>query len=521
MEQRRWQSREHQLARSLGEVGADHISPSFSDNLSYSRGAHSYKFGVYFERLLNREAPGGQWSGVFDFGTSTTNGFTTAAGNTGFAYANALLGNFNSYSEQSARPFTNEEIRLIQWYAQDQWKVSSRLTVNYGLRFGYHSPFHQIDGQGSNFDPARFDATKSPLLYIPFCKGGTPAVGTACAAANQFAIDPREASNASPTLFNKNLVRAVIPGSGDTLDGLALPTDSTTPLGYRHTAPVDFEPRVGFAFDIFGTGKTVLRAMGGVYHAPRIGGGTGGASSLGNNPPQQRTFQILNGNIDQLASLTNTAALFPVTISALEVNSQTPTSYNTSFGVQQDIGFKTVLEVSYVGSLTRHLGQRRNINSLPDGAKFVDCRFISASLCHPANRDPLTASSALNNDFLRPIRGYGDINVVTWDGNSNYNSLQVQINRRYTRNFQYGVAYTYSKSFDYANDDTSDLSSPRPYKAFNYAPSDFDQTHILRSTTSTTCPILAGNGTTLCRERSSAAGSSPALRHTRRASRRI
>lgn len=90
----------------------------------------------------------------------------------------------------------------------------------------------------------------------------------------------------------------------------------------------------------------------------------------------------------------------------------------------------------------------------------------------------MAASSAKNNDFLRPYRGYGDANVVTWDGNANYNSIQIQLNRRYTRGFQYGVAYTYSKSFDYANDDTSDLSFPRPYKAFNYAPSDFDQTHI-------------------------------------------
>src|SRR6185436_18353389 len=166
------------------------------------------------------------------------------------------------------------------------------------------------DGQGSNFDPSRFNSAAAPLLYIPYCNGqpnGIPAFGTACAAASQFAIDPRELNSPGRTLFNKNLIRAIIPGSGNTLNGLALPDAPTTPTGYRHTAPVDFEPRVGFAFDIFGTGKTVLRAMGGVYHAPRIGGGTGGASSLGNNPPQQRTFQILNGNIDQLVNLTSTA----------------------------------------------------------------------------------------------------------------------------------------------------------------------------------------------------------------------
>jgi Carboxypeptidase regulatory-like domain/TonB-dependent Receptor Plug Domain len=467
-----------------GEVGEDFIKPSFADNVSYTHGNHSYKFGAYFERLLNREAPGGNWSGTIDFGTGTGNGFTTAAGNTNFAYANAILGNFNSYTEQLARPFTNEELKLFQWYGQDQWRVSRKLTINYGMRFEAHSGQFQLDSQGSNFDPAKFDPAKAPLLYVGYClgqPGGVPPLGTTCSAANSFAADPRIANPTAAQLLNKNLVRAIIPGTGDLLNGLELPGDPNTPTGYRHTRTIDFEPRVGFAWDLFGKGKTVLRGMAGTYHMPRIGGGTGGASSLGNNPPEQRTFQILNGNIDNLTNLTNTAALFPVAISALEVNSKTPSTYNYSIGIQQDVGFKTVIEASYVGAFGRHLGERRNINSIPDGAKFVDCRVIPANLCHPENRDPLSsaAASAKNNDFLRPYRGYGDITRVTWDGTSNYNSLQVQVNRRYTHGFQYGLAYTYSKSFDYANDDTSDLSLPRPYKNFNYATSDFDQTHIL------------------------------------------
>ena len=467
-----------------GEVGADHIRPSLSDNLSYTRGDHSLKFGLYVERLFNREAPGGTWSGQLDFGTSNTNGFTTAAGNTGFAYANALLGNFNTYTEQSSRPFTNLQLNQVQWYAQDQWKVSRKFNLNYGMRFGYTSGQFQLDDQGSNFDPSRFDPSKAPLLYIPYCNGqpnGVPAFGTACAAANQFAIDPRDINNPSRTLFNKNLVRAIISGTGDPLNGLALRTDPSTPRAYRETPAIYYEPRVGFAWDILGQGKTVIRGMGGVYHMPRVGGGTGGASSLGNNPPQQRTFQILNGNIDTVTSQTNTAALFPVTISALEAHSNTPLTYNFSLGVQQDIGFKTVVEVSYVGALARYLGERRNINAVPDTSRFVDCTVAAkyGVPCHPENRDPLTASSAKNNDFLRPYRGYGDINLVMYSGTSNYNGLQVQLNRRYTRGLQFGVAYTYSKSFDYANDDSSDVSFPRPYKNFNYAPSDFDQTHIL------------------------------------------
>ena len=460
-----------------GEAGKDYILPSIADNLSYIRGNHSYKFGLYFERLLNREAPGGNWSGTFNFGTSS--GFTTSLGSTGYAYANALLGDFNSYSEQTARPFTNNEIRLLQWYAQDQWKVSSRLTLNYGLRLSYHSPFYQRDGQGSNFDPSRFDPAKAPLLYMPYCIGGTPATA-ACSSANRRAVDPRNLPNPTPAqlLTNTNLVGTYVPGTGDPLNGLVLASDPNTPRGYRHTAPVDWEPRAGLAWDISGKGKTVLRMMGGAYHAPRVGGGTGGASSMGNNPPQQRTFTINFGNINNLENLVGTALNSPGTISAIEANSSTPTTYNVSMGIQQYIGFKTVMEVSYVGSFTRHLGERRNINGVPDSAKFIDL--------HPENRNPFSAVTqngprlvgTLADNFLRPYRGYGDINITTYSGSSNYNGLQVQVNRRYTRGFQYGVAYTYSKTFDYANDDSSDINFPRPYKAFNYGPADFDQAHI-------------------------------------------
>ncbi len=203
-----------------------------------------------------------------------------------------------------------------------------------------------------------------------------------------------------------------------------------------------------------------------IYHAPRVGGGTTGGN-LVNNQPANRSFSIDFGNINQLANLTGTAITRPSNINAVELNSKTPTIYNFTLGVQREIGFKTVLEVSYVGSFARHLGQRININDIPDGAK------LGAN-----NISPVTGSR-LPDEFLRPYRGYGDITMVTWAGTSNYNSLQVQANRRYTRGFQAGLAYTYSKSFDYANDDSSDVFFGRPFKAFNYAPSDFDQTHIL------------------------------------------
>ncbi|HEU4766972.1 MAG TPA: carboxypeptidase regulatory-like domain-containing protein, partial [Pyrinomonadaceae bacterium] len=447
-----------------GETGNDYIKPSFANNLSITHGDHSMKFGVYYERLLNGEAPGGQWSGVFNFAGNDSN-YTAALGNTGYAYANALIGNFRNYQESTARPFTNLRLTQVQWYAADQWKMSRKITINYGVRFGYHSPFQQIDGQGSNFVPELFNKAQAVSLYesacaVPFTPPAT------CPVAQRRAKNPITGELIPLVGANAGLVGAIVPGSGNPNNGLVLGIDPDTVRGYRKTRAIDIEPRFGFAWDVFGRGKSVIRFHGGIYHAPRVGGGTTGGN-LVNNQPANRSFSIDFGNINNLAALTGTASTRPSTINAVEQDSHTPSIYNFTFGVQQDIGFETVMEVSYVGSFARHLGQRININGVPDGARLGT-----------NNIDPVTGQR-IGNDFLRPFRGYADINMVVWAGTSNYNSLQMQITRRYTQGFQYGVAYTYSKSFDYANDDSSDVFFSRPYKDFNYAPSDFDQTHIL------------------------------------------
>ena len=446
-----------------GEVGNDYILPSISDNFTLTRDNHTYKAGIYVERIRNGEAPGGNWSGSFNF-RSDEGAYTAALGNTGNPYANALIGNFRSYSESSSRPHTDLERLLTQWYVQDQWKATRRLTLTYGARMGWYSQWAQRRLDASNFDATRFDPAKAPVLYRPFCVGGTPAT-TPCANANRRAIDPR---NPAVLLTNTNLVGTFVPGSGDKLNGLAVGTNPNVPHGFKDPAPIQWEPRFGFAFDIFGSGKTVLRAHGGMYHSTRTGGGTTGGNLVG-NPPFQRNVTIDFGSIDRLADLVGTALERPAGINAVEIHTKTPTIYNFSMGIQQDIGYGTIVEVSYVGSLARHLGERRNINGVPDGARLLDL--------NPQNRNPF-GTGALGDDFLRPYQGYSDINVVMGSGTSNYNGLQVQVSRRYASRFQYGIAYTWHKTLDYANDDSSDVSFPRPYKAFNYGPADHDQTHI-------------------------------------------
>jgi hypothetical protein len=490
-----------------GETGNDYVQPSFADNVSYIRGNHSMKFGMYFERLLNGEAAGSLWAGQLSFTNSTSGGWTAALGNTGHPYANALLGNFQQYQETQFRPHTNIEQDMVQWYAQDQWKINRRLSLNYGVRFGWHTPFYQRDRIGSSFDPSLWDPSSLPRFYVPWCRlpGNVPSPtwtdAAACPTANRVGVDPALIVNGvlpagAPTV-NQNLVRTFVPGSGNILNGLQLARDPNTPKGYRiFDDQIDWEPRVGFAYDLTGKSRTVIRGMFGVYHTPRAGGGTTG--DLTGNPPEQRTWTLTNGNIDNLQALLNQLLandlVFPWgSVRGLEKQTHTPEIYNFSFGVQQDLGWGTVIEASYVGSRARWLGEQRDINQQPDGARLVNCNILPAGVpCNTRGRDPFTALSdtnpttgALNDDFLRPFFGYGDaINFVTFSGTSRYDSLQVQVNRRYSAGLQYGVAYTWSKASDATSDDRDGLDFStgtlfgRDYRKFNYTAADFDQRHV-------------------------------------------
>jgi hypothetical protein len=144
-----------------------------------------------------------------------------------------------------------------------------------------------------------------------------------------------------------------------------------------------------------------------------------------------------------------------------------PQTMNFSLGIQRELGFRSVIDISYVGSLARHLINQRNINSIPMYARF-----------DPANRDTTTASSPLPDNYLRPYLGMSTINMRTFDGTSNYHGMQMSVNRRMTNGLQFGVSYTFAKSLGVSNADFGGLSYYFPWRRGNYGPLGYDIRHM-------------------------------------------
>ena len=325
------------------------------------------------------------------------------------------------------------------------------MTVDYGVRFLWYTPWWRPDNVAANFRPDLYDPAQAPQLFQPVVVNGQ-----------------RRARNpVTGELVAEVLVGTFVPGTGDAANGMEIAGEPGVPLGFRKMRAPEIEPRLGFAYDVGGTGKTVLRASAGLYHNSRLGGG-----SLGNlrNPPFITNPILYYGTMGSMLEPGARLADRPVNANALEPDTKTPSSFSYSVGVGRDIGWGTVVDVAYVGSVGRHLEMEWNINAVPDGARFLDQ--------NPQNVDPRTGA-ALPAEFLRPYRGYQDIFVRGNFGTSNYNALQVQANRRYIRGLQFGAWYTWGRALGIGDDDPARVSLARPMREWNYGVEAFNQDHSL------------------------------------------
>ena len=238
---------------------------SLRDNLTWINGSHTWKAGVYVEKLKNTEGPGGvgagPWAGQFNFSTDTANPLDTR-----YSYSNALLGVFRDYTEVSALPEVEASRFLSEWYVQDTWRASRRLTLDAGVRFLWYKPW-STSLPAATFVPERYDPARAPRLYQPARVNNV-----------NVALDP-VTGQVLPNIY----VGAFVPGTGDPTNGMVSNDDPDYPEGFRDNQGIHFEPRLGFAYDLTGDGKTGLHASAGLYHNAHITARSMDQSA--NNPP--------------------------------------------------------------------------------------------------------------------------------------------------------------------------------------------------------------------------------------------
>src|SRR5262249_39175394 len=193
----------------------------WNTSLTRVRGRHTVKVGSTYEHWYQVKAPNGNFTGTYDFsGNNQSSNYTAALGNTNDAFANALLGNFYSYTESTTRPPTLGRYNGIEWYAQDNVRMNNRVTLDVGVRFAWSQPFHPPDGSEAGFNPTLFDPSQRVALYT------------------------------AATAPVKTALGAIVPGSGNPLNGtIDRLLNPNYPQGLRTTGGVSAGPRFGFAYD--------------------------------------------------------------------------------------------------------------------------------------------------------------------------------------------------------------------------------------------------------------------------------
>jgi hypothetical protein len=279
---------------------------------------------------------------------------------------------------------------------------------------------------------------------------------------------------ANPCSGNNRVARN--PVTGQTLPSVKIGTFASgagTPFQGMETVSenvlnspgIEIGPRLGFAYDIFGDGKMAIRGGVGIFY-DRFNDDQ--VLALVEQPPNLVTSTANFTTINEL--LATPLSVSPAGVVGIQRDYDSPAVYNFSLGVQRDIGFHTVLDVAYTGSLAHHLLQRRSLNAVAYGQRF-----------QPASIDPTVAggTTPLPDNFLRPFQGYGDINYIEFNSNSNYHALQVQANRRFSSSLAFGLSYTWSKAMDLVDANGGNINPFINPRVRNYGKAGFDRTNNL------------------------------------------
>jgi hypothetical protein len=436
-----------------------------TDNVTKVLGRHTMKAGIYLHKSLKDQTAFTSVNGDIWFDNNTQN-----PGDTNWAFSNALLGNFDRLAQSNQ--VLNGQYRSwnIEWFVQDNWRVNNKLTLDYGLRFYIIQPQYDAAGQTSSFNPAIYDgAARAQLIQPARVNGVNVGINPITGATVPNALVGSILNN------NRGFVNSLY------ANGMGLSNSGSYPRGLINSRGVHYAPRLGIAYQM--NQKTVIRAGFGIFY-DRFQGNP--VFDMLPNPPSTIRPTYFFGNLGTLQSLQG--SFFPNNVRGFDINGDVPTTYQWNFTIQRQLNERTALEVGYVANKATHILSTYDHNAMPFGSAW-----------QRQNQDPRSANlnatsfdgrTALPVNLYRPYLGHGEAVVTTFGGWSNYNSLQVSINKNSGKGLNYGIAYTWSKALGVSSGD-GDRLHPTNYRMANYSLLSFDVTQMAVSNFIYDVPSLA------------------------------
>ena len=455
---------------------------TYRDNMTKIHGVHTFVFGAYFAAAQKNQQSTVNLQGELSFAASNPN-------STGNPFADFLTGQVAGYNQTSAQPYFYDRYKIFEPYFQDDWRVTKKFTLNLGLRWSFFGRYQEKFDQEYGFSTQAFMPAQAPQFNLPSSASGA---------------------------------QTLVPGSGNIFNGIIQCGAANGVTGCEKNKYVNPGPRIGFAWDPLGDGKWAIRGGYGIFFE-HANGNEANAESLQNSPSPN----VLNGSVSNIPGYANvgaaaaTGAVSPLNPVSIPDNVQWPYVQQWNLDIQHELPGHIIMQVAYVGSRGTHLVQTEDLNQLhtvsaannpyPTGVPITqgDCSSImfdqvtgfpttatistGTVVTGPALTNLAVACGNALADYSRPFQGYGSITRIENEANSNYNALQVAVDRT-VGDLTFSASYTYSHSLDNSSD-RYDPGYPNSYApSAGYASSNFDQRHTFELSYTYAFPFFKAAG---------------------------